>query len=399
MIKIRNLSKYSALLLIVSLLAGSSSALFLYALDFVTDLRDKNKWLICLLPLGGMFIVFLYNTVNAKSDSGNKWVLSRIKMQSGDPISYLMAPLVFTGTLTTHLLGGSAGREGTALQLSSSLSSPFFNLFKLSQKEETIFLRSAVAAGFGSVFGTPLAGILFAFEWESFRPRKLTEVLPVIVCSFLADWTIQILGIKHTIYTIPVTLKSPSNPLLWNIIAGIIFGLAAWLFKYLMKKTADFSNKWIPDKYLRVVLGGIFVSCFLLFSPFIEIAGLGIPAITEGFIDAAPPYLFLLKIILTAITIQSGFKGGEVTPLFFIGATLGSALSIFIPLSPAYLAGMGMVAVFGAAAKSPLTAALLAAELFGLGFLPFALLISLISNKSAGKNSIYQSNKNELATH
>lgn len=398
MIKIRNLFKYTALLLILSFLAGASSALFLYALDFVTDLREGNQWLICLLPLGGILIVFLYESLSPEAEKGNKWIMARIKMQKGKPISLLLAPLVFTGTLITHLLGGSAGREGTALQLSTSLSSPFFSLFKLSQKEESIFLRSAVAAGFGSVFGTPLAGIIFAFEWESFRPRKWVDILPVILSSFLADWITRNLGIVHTNYSIPINFRSSSNPLFWTIIAALIFGLTARLFKYLMKNAAEQNKKWLPNKFLRVVFGGVIVSGFLLFSPFMELAGLGIPAITDGFSNAAPPYFFLLKIILTVITLQSGFKGGEVTPLFFIGATLGSALSVFIPLSPAFLAGMGMVAVFGAAAKSPITATLLAGELFGFNFLPFALLISLISDKTAGKNSIYQLNGNELAT-
>lgn len=399
MINIRYLLKYSALILVVSILAGVASAFFLYTLDFVTDFRNGNKWLISLLPLGGLLIVFAYNRICSEADAGNKWILARIKNKTHNSISPLMAPLVLAGTLMTHLLGGSAGREGTALQLSSALSSPFFNLFKLSRKEETIFLRSAVAAGFGSVFGTPLAGIIFAFEWQSFKPKIITEIAPVIICSFLADLITTNLGIEHTYYSIPKNFKLSANSLFWSITAGIIFGLAAWVFKYLMKKTARINEKWLPNNYIRVVLGGTIVSSFLLFSPFIELAGLGIPTITNGFSEASIPHLFYLKIILTVITIQSGFKGGEVTPLFFIGATLGSALSIFIPLSPAYLAGMGMVAVFGAAAKSPMTAAILAAELFGFGFLPFALLISIISNKTAGKNSIYQLNNNELATH
>ena len=399
MIKIRYLIKFSSLILVVSLLAGLSSAFFLYSLDIVTNFRTGNTWVICLLPLGGLICVCSYNLLCRDAESGNKWVLARIKNQSGKPISILMAPLVLTGTLITHLMGGSAGREGTALQLSASLSSPFFHWFKLSQTEESIFQRSAVAAGFGAVFGTPVAGIIFAFEWESFLPRKITELAPVIICSFLADWTTRSVGIEHTLYSIPLTFKTPPNPLLWNILAGIIFGLSAWLFKYLMKKTASFNQKWLTNKYTRVVLGGTIVSCFLLFSPYNSLAGLGIPSIVNSFSEAAPMQIFILKIALTVITIQSGFKGGEVTPLFFIGATLGSALSIYIPLSPAYLAGMGMVAVFGAAAKSPITAAILAAELFGIGFLPFALLISIISNKTAGKNSIYQLNSNELATH
>lgn len=399
MINIRYLIKYSTLILVVSLLAGLSSAFFLFVLDIVTNIRNGSLWLVCLLPLGGVISVFMYNQICIEADSGNKWVLARIKKQTSKPIPILMAPLVLAGTLITHLLGGSAGREGTALQLSASLSSPFLSWFKLSPKEESIFLRSAVAAGFGAVFGTPVAGIIFAFEWESFRPKKITEILPVIICSFLADFTTKILGIDHTIYSIPLNFRSPSNPLLWNIIAGILFGMAAWLFKYLMKKTASFNQKWLTNKYTRVVLGGTIVSCFLLFGPYNSLAGLGIPSIINSFSEAAPLQIFILKIALTVITIQSGFKGGEVTPLFFIGATWGSALSIYIPLSPAYLAGMGMVAVFGAAAKSPITAAILAAELFGIGFLPFALLISIISNKTAGKNSIYQLNSNELATH
>lgn len=399
MINIRYLIKYSTLILVVSILAGLASAFFLYTLDIVTNFRNGSPWIICLLPLGGLISVCLYNLLCRDAESGNKWVLARIKNRSGKPISLLMAPLVLTGTLITHLTGGSAGREGTALQLSASLSSPFFHWFKLSPKEESIFLRAAVAAGFGAVFGTPVAGIIFAFEWESFLPRKITELAPVIICAFLADWITRSLGIEHTLYSIPLTYKTPANPLFWNVLAGIIFGISAWLFKYLMKKTASFNQKWLTNEYIRVVLGGTIVAGFLFFSAYNSLAGLGIPSIINSFSEAAPLQLFILKIVLTVITIQSGFKGGEVTPLFFIGATLGSALSIYIPFSPAYLAGMGMVAVFGAAAKSPVTAAILAAELFGIGFLPFALLISIISNKTAGKESIYQLNINELATH
>lgn len=392
MIKIRSSFKWGILCLLISFLAGSTSALFLVLLDAVTLFRTKNNVLIALLPIAALITVILYQTVGRKSASGNHLIVATILQPSKPLIDWLMAPLILFTTLIAHLSGASVGREGTALQLSASLSDQLTQPFKLNKSERAILLKAAVAAGFGAVFGTPLAGALFALEFADKKFQFNKNIVPVFICGFLADQVCLWWGIQHTVYTINQLPAISFHTGFQILIAGIVFGLIAFLFKTGLSFTKELAIKLIPNDLWRGVLGGILIAAIIYFASLYEFAGLGIPSILNAYANTETPYAFFIKLSLTIISLSVGFKGGEVTPLFFIGATLGSSLSLIIPLPIPFLAGMGMVAVFGAASKTPLASALLAFELFEKEFIFYAFVISFIASFIAGKKSIYQSN-------
>lgn len=387
---IRSLLKWGILCILISLFAGSASALFLVLLDSVTTLRTKYTDLIAMLPLAALISVILYQTIGKKSAKGNQLIVATIEHPSKPLIEWIMAPFILFTTLIAHLCGASVGREGTALQLSASLSDQLTRPFKLSDYERAILLKAAVAAGFGSVFGTPLAGALFALEFADKKIQFNKNLAPIFICGFLADQVTLWWGIQHTVYSIT---QLPSFNILTSLqilLAAILFGVIAFVFKAGLRFTKYSTAKLIPNESWRAVSGGILIAVIIYSTAIDDFVGLGIPYILDAYSAPAIPFAFLIKLLLTIFSLSVGFKGGEVTPLFFIGATLGSALSLIIPLPISFLAGMGMVAVFGAASKTPLATALLAYELFGKEYIFYAFVIAFIASFIAGKKSIYQ---------
>ncbi|WP_439506491.1 chloride channel protein [Sediminibacterium sp.] len=390
MIKISSLLKWSILCLLVAFVAGSTSALFLILLDWITDLRNNNTWLIVFLPIAGLFTVLLYQNIGKKSARGNRLIYESIKQPTKPILDWLLAPLIFITTLVAHLFGASVGREGTALQLSAGLSDQLTKPFKLSPSERIILLKAAVAAGFAAVFGTPLAGVFFALEFTGKPIAYHRSLIPTFISAFLADQCTLWWGIKHSFFSIT---KIPSLTFInsvYLLIAAIAFGIIAFIFKRSSELTTKMVTKLFPNELWRAVLGGSFITTIVFSGQLFDFIGLGVPSILNAFSLTASPTDFILKMLLTILSISIGFKGGEVTPLFFIGATLGSILSIILPLPISFLAGMGMIALFGSATKTPISAAFLAYELFGKEYLIYAFIICIIASFISGKKSIYQ---------
>ena len=277
-----------------------------------------------------------------------------------------MAPLVLIGTLITHLFGGSAGREGTAVQMSSAIADQLTRIFKLDNLERKTILILGISAGFASVFGTPLAGALFALEVLYFSKINFKSILTSFLVAYIAYYVVEFWQVKHTHYSIPTVPNCSLFNLFWIISSGILFGFTAMLFS----KTTHFWHrtfaKFIAYSPFRPLVGGIILATSIYFVGTTKYIGLGIPTLVDAFKNANANYDFLLKILFTGFTLGAGFKGGEVTPLFFIGATLGSALSVFIPLPIALLAGMGFVAVFSGATHTPIACTVMGMELFGI---------------------------------
>lgn len=386
------LMKWVLFIVSVGLLAGSASAFFLHALDWVTETRNQHPGLIFGLPLAGLLIGLLYYYVGKEASAGNRGIVREF-YKPQKPISWRMAPFVLFGTLLTHLVGGSAGREGTALQMAASLADRLSAPFNLSAIERQILLSMAISAGFGSVFGTPLAGAVFALELLLFKPFKLVYLVPVFISSFWADWVCSYLGPAHSAYEIPILPEISLLNLGYTALAGLVFGMVAFLylkthglFEWLFKSSVS----WPP---FRPVTGGLVLLLIFLFFPLEQYMGLGIPFIQDSFIMQGDWYVFLIKLLLTAFTLAAGFKGGEVTPLFFIGAALGNFLSFFVPLPIALMAGMGFVAVFSSAAHTPLAGVLLGMELFGWQVWPFMLVSGVFAWLFSGKDSLYFSDE------
>lgn len=374
---------------IVGILSGSASAFFLIALDWATNYRETNFWIYYLLPVIGLLIGLLYHYFGKSIEKGNNQIIDEIT-QPQKRLPWHMAPLVLLGTLLTHLGGGSAGREGTAVQMGGSLADQLNHIFPFNARDRKILLICGISGGFASVFGTPLAGTVFALEVYIIGRMRYEALIPSLFAAIIADIICSMWGASHLHYSIQTITDISFKNLLIAVLAGVIFAFAGWMFNKLIPLLKSFFDK-IPYPPLRPFVGGIIVLIVLFSLKDFRLAGLGIPTIVESFTIAQPGYLFLLKILLTAITLSSGFKGGEVTPLFFIGASLGSALSLFLPLPTDLLAAMGFVAVFAAAANTPLACVFMGIELFGSQHALFIAISCFIAYLFSGHSGIYSS--------
>jgi H+/Cl- antiporter ClcA len=378
------------LAMVVALLSGSAAALFLWLLEWATDTRNANRWLIALLPLGGFAVGWLYHKYGESVAAGNDLLITELA-RPGKTIPFRMAPMVLFGTIVSHLFGGSAGREGTAVQMGGTLSDQLSRIGTWSHDNRRILLKMGVAGGFGGLFGTPLAAAIFALEFlanERFRNRAL---LPCLVAAILADQWVHWIGLTHVQYEVPYV---PDFTLLGfgsALIAGVSFGLVGMTFAATMHGVKNLFTRWIAYPPLRPFAGGVLVAGAVLLTGADRYIGLGLPVIVEAFHQPLPIWDSILKFAFTVVTLGSGFKGGEVTPLFYIGATLGNALSPLLALPMPVLAGLGLVAVFAGAAKTPIACTIMAVELFGGEIAMYAFVACMVAWWSSGSIGIYPS--------
>jgi H+/Cl- antiporter ClcA len=384
-----DIPKWILICVFIGILSGSASAFFLVSLEWVTQFRIANDWIIWLLPVGGFLVGLSYYYWGESVVKGNNLLLEEYESPK-KVIPFKMAPLVLLGTLLTHLFGGSAGREGTAVQMGGAIADQFTKIFKLDNSERKILIILGISAGFASVFGTPLAGAIFALEVLYFSKINIKSIVLSFVVAYAAYFTVEFWEIKHTHYSIPLIPELSLNNIIFTIIVGILSGLAASLFA---RSTHFWSSLFSNIKYppLRPVIGGIVLAIAIAGFGFTKFSGLGVPVIVDSFSNPNQWYDFLLKILFTGFTLGAGFKGGEVTPLFFVGATLGSALSLVIPMPIALLAGIGFVAVFSGATHTPIACTIMGMELFGIAPGIFIAIGCTIAYFSSGPVGIYKS--------
>lgn len=379
--------KFVCVFISVSILVGVLGAGFLHALAWVTNFRIHHPDIICLLPAAGVLSVFLYKSFSPDSNGGNLLVFESLK-NPGLRIPRPMAPLVVVGTLLTHLFGGSAGREGTALQMAGSLAESLSRAARISESHRNLLVRSALSAGFSAVFGTPLAAAVFALE-VLLQPLKEWRVLPFTALSSLIAWAAaSLLQPPHTPYP-QVNLYFDIRICLFLLLLGLICGICSRFFSTMLKFCQKYFALFLPNPYFRIIIGSFLVITFTWLTGGQHFNGLGLEGILNAFRITAQPTDFLVKMLFTVLTISVGFKGGEVTPLFFIGATLGSALAAFFGVPLAMGAAVGFVCVFSGAAKTPVACALMAGELFGWPMFLLALPLTCLATWSSGPNGIY----------
>ncbi len=384
---------------------GTLCAAFLWSLDAATQARFDHPWLLFLLPVSGAAVALLYHRMGRTVEAGNNLIVEQIH-EPGGGVPLRMAPLVFIGTIATHLFGGSAGREGTAVQLGGSLASGVASLFRLDQSSLRILLMAGVAAGFGAVFGTPLAGAIFALEVLAIGRVEYTGLLPCLFAALIGDWTCQAWGIHHTHYHISL-IASASGALLTDplliakaAVAGVAFGLAGLVFAEANHALGGFLKRHVPYGPLRAALGGVAIIGLVYLFGTRAYLGLGVwsaipgdPTIVSFFSSDADPWIWAIKMLFTVVTLSAGYKGGEVTPLFFIGAALGNALAAPLGVSTSLFAGLGFVAVFAGAANVPLACTIMGIELFGSEYAVPIAVACFVAYVCSGHNGIYLSQR------
>lgn len=384
------IAKWIFICVLIGVLSGCASAFFLVTLEWVTQFREHHHAIIWLLPIGGLCIGLLYHFYRSEVVKGNNVLLEEYENPQ-KTIPLKMAPMILVGTLITHLFGGSAGREGTAVQMSGAIADQFTGLFQLDNSDRKTLIILGISAGFASVFGTPLAGALFALEVLYFSKINFKSIFLSFITAYIAYFTVEFWQVKHTHYSIPSVPQPTTINFLWIIVAGILFGLTAMLFSRSTHLWGKLFSKTIQYPPLRPFIGGFILAVAIYFIGTTKYIGLGIPTIVESFSTTNQWYDFLIKILFTGFTLGAGFKGGEVTPLFFVGATLGSALSLVIPLPIALLAGMGFVAVFSGATHTPIACTVMGMELFGIESGLYIAIACVIAYYSSGSVGIYNS--------
>jgi H+/Cl- antiporter ClcA/PII-like signaling protein len=385
----------------VGAMGGTASALLLFSLEVATAVRDRHLWLILLLAPAGWLVGLMYKYFGGSVEAGNNLILDEIH----DPTATIparMTPLILIGTFMTHLFGGSAGREGTAIQTGASLADQLSGPLRMSPLERRILLMAGISAGFGSVFGTPLAGAVFGIEVLALGKLSYDAIAPCFMAAFAGDLVTRAWGIHHTAYRVAYVPKMSLSGIAYSMIAGLAFGLAGMGFAKLTHLISHTARRYIASAPLRPVAGGLIVTIAVFSigpSRTTKYLGLGIPTIVASFDSKVAPYDFAAKTAFTAVTLGTAFKGGEVTPLFYIGATLGNALSRIIPLPPALLAGMGFAAVFAGAANTPIASTFLAVELFGAEAGAYAGIACVIAYLFSGHAGIYNAQRVGKSKH
>ncbi len=377
---------------IIGILVGSTSTLLLNTNDFLTDTRENNPMLIFLLPLGGIVIGYLYRYHGANSRKGNDLILEHIHHGQGK-IPLRMGPIVFISTFITHLFGGSTGREGAAIQMGTSIAEAVNRVFKVNEIDQRILIMSGISGGFGSAFGTPLTGTIFGMEVISLGKMKYEALVPCFVSSFVGHYVSTAWGVEHEHLIIKSLPDLTAITILKIIIVSIIFSFSSVIYSQLRHSIKQYSEKYLKNLMLRGFVGGIIILALVYLIGSRDYLGRGLPMVERSFEGKVPPFAFLAKIIFTAITMGTGFRGGEVIPLFFVGATLGNTLAPFFNMPISFLAALGLISVFAGASNAPISCFLLALELFDGKGIEYFFIACIVSYIFSGHHGIYAAQK------
>ena len=386
---IKTFFKWSLLGLLMGALGGLLGALFHHALHFVTHLRSEHNWLIFLLPLGGLLTIGIYRLFNMTGNRGTNEIIDAVL--DGKSISPMVAPSIFLATATTHLFGGSAGREGAALQLGGSVASLLAKVFHLNGDDRRVMIMSGMSAVFAGLFATPLTATFFCMEFESVGTIFSPALLPCYLAAFTASKVSGLLGVHAEGILIEAVAAVTLNTawryaLLAVLLSGLGVGMCWWFH------TAEHLGKHhLPNPFVRIALGGALITVMTLLVGDHRFNGAGMDMALAAVEGHADWYSFLLKLVFTAVTLGAGFKGGEIVPTFCIGATFGCVAGGLLGLDPGVCGALGLIGMFCCATNSPFASIVLSIEMFGGANLHLFALVCVICFVLSGHSGLYSS--------
>ncbi len=388
-ITLRTFFKWLLLSGVTGLLCGLAGFAFHFCMELATDCRTQYGWLIFALPVAGLAIVFLYRVCGLKNDPGTNIIITSIRNDGKIPVR--MAPLIFAATFITHIFGGSAGREGAALQIGGGLSSELARLFKMNERDSNLMIMCGMSGLFSALFLTPVTATFFAMEVISVGVFYYTAIVPCFFSAVTAFGISVLLGVKPMLITVEAPELTVVN-LLLAMLLGICAAAVSVLFCWLLHKASKILQEKIKNDYIRIAAGGAaIVLLTVIFGT--DYNGAGINIINSALSGEAKPEAFALKLLFTVITISVGFKGGEIVPSFFIGAALGCTVGGLIGLPPQFAAALGLVALFCGVVNCPVSSLLLSVELFGAQGLVFFAAACSVSYILSGYYGLYTGQK------
>lgn len=388
LLQFRLLLRWVVLSLILGSVLGVVGSAFVACISYGTQFRETHWWCCLLLPAGGVLIVWLYRVCKDKHDKGTNMVIASLRSEAQLPVQ--MAPLIFITTIITHFVGGSAGREGAALQLGGSLGDTFARFLHLREKDKRTLIISGMSAAFSAIFRTPVAAAIFAMEVGTVGTMQYSAIVPTVISSLTASYIAGKLGFplaRYEVYPVPELDAVTAGK---TVLLGICCALLSILFCVVLHRAEHIFKHRVKNPYLRIVLAGVILLLMGIVVHSQEYFGIGGRTITAAIEGQAQWYDFLLKLLFTAVTLAGGFKGGEIVPSFFIGATFGCVFGHLIGLSPSLCAAIGMVALFCGVTNCPLASLFISAELFGQGCVPYCLLVIAVSYLLSGYYGLYK---------
>lgn len=379
--------RWAILAVITGFLVGGVGILFVKGLGLANTFRGEHPQIILGLPIAGLALVFLYKISNYENDRGTNQIITTLHGESEIP--FRMAPLIFVATITTHLFGGSAGREGAALQLGGSIGNQLGRWFRLDEDDKRLIVMCGMSAAFSAIFGTPLAAVIFAMEMATIGSMQYAAFAPCMISSLIASSFATAMGCHAEAFTITECVNFALTPALWIALLGILCAIVSMIFCQALHASGHLFKKYFKNPYIRIVVGALVIILLTIILQTSAYSGAGVNLIEEAFLGEAPKAAFLWKIIFTAITLGVGFKGGEIVPSFCIGATFGCLFGSIVGLSPSLCAAVGMVCVFCAVTNSPITSLVIGFEMFGFGCMKYLLIGVAISYMLSGYTGLY----------
>ena len=386
---IKYFCKWALMGCLMGSIGGGLGAVFHHVLHFATHLRAENNWLIFLLPLGGLLTLIIYRILKISGNKGTNEIIDATLNEKS--ISPLVAPAIFLSTGITHLFGGSAGREGAALQLGGSTASMLAKAFRLKGEARTILIMSGMSAVFAGLFGTPLTATLFCMEFESVGTLFTPALLPCFLASFVASRISSAMGVHAEVFPLntvwELTLSNCWQVILLAVLVSLLGIGMCWTFH----KAEHLAKYYLPNPYVRIAAGGLIVLAMTLLVGDHRFNGAGMDMALDAVAGHADWYSFLVKLLFTAVTLGAGFKGGEIVPTFCIGATFGCLLGSLIGIEPGIAAALGLVGLFCCATNSPFASIILSVEMFGAANIYLFALVCVICFILSGNSGLYAS--------